>query len=549
MLTVVRPHDSHAIDCRVPRSRAATLCVLALLAGSLVAQEGPGGRLREVRITVQDVFDPQRASERPLEAMVNGLHWTTREATIAREVFVRSGERIDASIAAELERNLRALGLFAEVTVRLVATDDPDLVDLEITTRDRLTLQVGAGASYVGGVGGLRGQIGDNNLFGLGDRFAGSFARNTEGEYRGSVVYSDLHVLDSWHTGTARYSRTDEGDSYGLEIRRPFKHLADPRSQALTANHDEAGSDYYRDGDTAATIHDVHDWLHAELLWGSGPRDARHVDGFVFDLETHDYDPAAGPFAATVRTPSDSWSAALGVTARWHWVTAYRKVEGLDTLDYVQDLTLGTSCGATAGVRWRDEFGAAGDLQPFVAGRAHWAGEPLPDWFVVVGLGGDVRWDGGETVGWQADAQARTFVRIADRHTFAARVAFDAAEEAQDLPAQLTLGEDTGLRGYRLHQFAGTRRLRGNLEERCDTGVDLLTLHFGLVAFVDAGMVGEGHDLGAVWTAAGGGLRIGSRRLLGGGVVRIDVARPLDAAPGEDRDWLVSLAVGQVVSF
>ena len=44
-------------------------------------------------------------------------------------------------------------------------------------------------------------------------------------------------------------------------------------------------------------------------------------------------------------------------------------------------------------------------------------------------------------------------------------------------------------------------------------------------------------------------MRIGSKPLLGGGVVRIDIAKPFEQVPGEDRSWTVSVSVGQVFTF
>src|SRR5204863_4039498 len=104
--------------------------------------------------------------------------------------------------------------------------------------------------SYLGGVTGVRGAIGENNLFGLGDRVSAAFAKNSEGEYRGNISYTDLHVLDTWHTANVRYTRTDDGEGAGLTLRRPFKHLTDPRSYGFQADHDELEIDYYRNGDS-----------------------------------------------------------------------------------------------------------------------------------------------------------------------------------------------------------------------------------------------------------------------------------------------------------
>jgi hypothetical protein len=513
----------------------------------VAAAAEPSGRLRAVRIVTGDVFAPE--DTRVLTRLVTALHWQTREEVVAREVWVRPGDPVDAALAAELERNLRATGLFAEVAVRVVPTGVDGEVDLDVTTRDRLTLNVGAGASYVGGVTGVRASLGEGNLFGLGDRVALSFAENSDGEYRGGFAWTDRHVLGSWHAATLRASRTDEGESFGFEVRRPFKHLADPREHAFAFGHDESEVDYYRGGDAVAEVPVQRDTVSGEVRWAAGTRTARRWIGIDVVADRADFEPARGPLAAEFRVPGDTRSVYVGPDLGWQWIDGYRKVDGLDTLAYVQDLTLGTSFGVGVGVRWRDEEGVAGALQPEGRVRASWAAEPLADVYVNASASGGGRLDDGDGVGWDASVAARAFVLATASHTFGGSITFDAVEETQDLRRELTLGEDNGLRGYRARVLAGTRRLRSNLEHRWDTGVELATLRLGTVLFFDAGHVGEGGELGRPFTAAGAGLRIGSKPLLGDGVVRIDVAKPLDDVPGERDGFQLSLSVGQVFTF
>ncbi|MBL9076384.1 MAG: hypothetical protein JNL08_02705 [Planctomycetes bacterium] len=531
------------------------LCLTAVAAAQ--AQEpapapapaAPSGRLREIRIATGDVFDPQRAAERPLERLVNSLHWATRRDVIEREIWFAPGDHVDGELAAELERNLRALGLFADVTVRLVATDTPGVVDLEVATRDRLTLSFGAGASYVGGVGGVNAALGESNLLGLGDRLAASFRTNTEDEYRGGIAYTDLHVLDTWHTGTVRLGRTDDGDYVGVDLRRPFRHLADPYGYGASFDHAETAVDYHRDGDTLAEVPDRRTSLGLHLDRGSGPALDRRRIGLTAAFDDHDYGLATGPLAPAVRVPGDTWSAFVGATGGWRLVTGFRKVEGLDTLVFVQDLELGLDVGGTLGARWRDEAGTNGALQPELALHARWSAAPTTDLFTVGDVSGRMRWDDGDAVGWFASASGRAFVMLHELHTLCGRIVFDAAEETQDLPVELTLGEDLGLRGYANDQLVGTHRLRANLEHRFDTDVEFATLHFGLVAFGDAGWIGDGSALGRPFTAAGLGLRIGSKPLLGGGLLRIDVAKPFVDVVGDSDGWKVSVTLGQVFGF
>jgi len=524
---------------------------LALLTPILSAQhEGPtSGRLREVRITNGDVFDDRTAMDSGLAGLINSLHWQTRKEVVAREVWMQPGETITKAQAAELERNLRSLGLFAEVEVRLVPTSLQDFVDLEVETHDRLTLSFGAGASYVGGVTGFRAAIGESNLFGFGNRLAGSFARNSEGEFRGSVAYSDLHVLDSWHTGTVRVSRTDDGDSIGLDVRRPFKHLADPFGYGFAASHDDNAIEYFRGGDSVAEIQTRTASLAADATWATGPEDRRRFTGFVPNVESNDYSPATGPLAPEFRTPGNTESLFAGVTARWSLIDGYREVEGIDTIDYVQDLTLGLFFGGTAGLRWRDQIGVGPSIQPEIAVHASWAAEPLEDVFAKVSARGTIRYDDSEAVGWNTNLSTWLFAMTGSSNTLGTSATFDAAEETQDLPIELTLGEDNGLRGYLARQFAGTRRIRLNVEDRYDTGLSFATFRVGAVAFFDAGWVGEDGNLGKAYKSAGVGLRIGSKPLLGDGLLRIDLAKPLDDVLGENDSWKLSVSVGQVFTF
>jgi hypothetical protein len=507
------------------------------------------GRLREVRIVSADIFDAATAAQRPLAALVNALHWQTRQDVVRIEQWFQPGDFVDERLAAEFERNLRALGLFATVTVRVVAAPTPGEVDLEVATRDRLTLSFGGGGSYVGGVTGYGFALGESNLFGLGDRLNASFRGNSEDEWRGGIAYTDLHVLDSWHTATLRLGRADTGDSFGFDLQRPFKHLADPRAHGATVAIDETEVDYFRDGETVAEVPIDRAAIDGNLRWGTGPVHDRRYLGLSLAHEQLDYGIPTGPLAPSLRVPGDTRSLRTGLTGSWQLVTAFRKVEGIDTLGFVQDLKLGLDASATLGLRWRDEDGVGDALQPEFRLRLAWATEPLPDLFTDLEARGTLRLEGGEAVGWTASGGARAFAAIAELHTLCANVAYDAATEEQDLPLELTLGEDNGLRGYPARELVGTRRLRANLEHRFDTDVQILTVHFGLVAFADVGWVGFGNDLDGPYRSVGAGLRVGSVPLAGGTVLRIDLAKPLDPVPGEDDEWSLSVSVGQVFGF
>ena len=105
--------------------------------------------------------------------------------------------------------------------------------------------------------------------------------------------------------------------------------------------------------------------------------------------------------------------------------------------------------------------------------------------------------------------------------------------ENLDEDEQLTLGGDTGLRGYPLRYQAGTAKALLTLEQRYYTKwYPFRLFHVGGAVFFDMGrtwgrdVTGE-TSLGML-KDVGLGLRLGSSRSAFGNVVHIDLAFPLD---------------------
>jgi hemolysin activation/secretion protein len=103
-----------------------------------------------------------------------------------------------------------------------------------------------------------------------------------------------------------------------------------------------------------------------------------------------------------------------------------------------------------------------------------------------------------------------------------------------------------GLRGYRLHSFAGDRSLVVNIEERVYLGRELLQLVSpAMAAFVDSGFATDRSPWRkAPNTDAGIGLRIGLPRSPRN-VLRLDLAYALVPDPRGKRGLLISFSSGQ----
>jgi outer membrane protein assembly factor BamA len=219
-------------------------------------------------------------------------------------------------------------------------------------------------------------------------------------------------------------------------------------------------------------------------------------------------------------------------------------------------VTLGTSAELFAGAQHRDEDGAGEKVEALARAEVSAAFEPWREAYLTLDLAGGARTHGGDTEAWSAQSAVHAYRQLDSRHTLALSLTYDEVFEGENLPVQLNLGEDSGLRGYPAREFAGRERYRLNLEDRFDTGLSSSSFDLGLVGFYDVGWISDDGITGAAgpglddpFQSVGLGLRIGSNEVLGRNVVRLDLAFPLDDFGGEDYGPSLSFAFGQVFGF
>ena len=534
----------------VRRERAAALVALALAAAPLAAQEPEPVRLRSVEIRTRDVFADEDADGNLFYWLANALHMVTREHVVACENWLRPGDSITSEQVAELERNLRATHLFGAAAVTPRPAGD-GLTDLLIDTRDRFSLNLSASLARVGGVDKFGLRASEANLLGTGKQLV-LVSNEQEDEYQRYVRFTDPQLLGSWHQFSIKTGRTEEGPFTNVELERPFKHLEDPWSYGARYQGVDEDDDYYRFGESTAELPLRRHSLQLFAAGADGPRDARSTRGLDLRLTKSAYGTATGPDAALVRVPGDTSSIEFGPFFEYEQRSRYDKVTRLDAIDYVEDLELGISLLGRVAVRLRDEQGAGSDVDPVLGAGVRIAAQPLRETYVTFAGHGTAAFGGDGLHTWNGSLALHAYEMSLPRQTLCGSLTYDFAGETQDPVPQLTLGEDNGLRGYPAREFAGSRFCRLNLEDRIDTGIEVLSVRVGLVAFTDAGWVHgpqQGLSMGEAIRSVGCGLRFGSSHLFGGGVGRLDIAWPLDHVEGNRYSVSVSFSIGQIFTF
>ncbi len=530
------------------------LTALLLAADTLSADEPVENwprQLQHIEIESRPIFTDEQARQRIIYRWANRLHRTTRPETIRRLMWNDTGDWLDKDDVAEIERSLRSVGVFADVIVEPVAAppgSSEDALAVKITTRDRVSLFPVVLPFSLGGISGFGAVIVEENLLGNADRIVFTTAANDDDERTTRFEFTNRQIGDSFVRADFSAATTEEGDSFGAAVSKPFQDLADPWRWGASIGHVEERIDYFEDGDSVAEIPLKTRQFGAELARGYGPPTGRDAIGVSFSTSRQDYGEALGEQPNLVPIPGDIRRTTVGVFHRLRSGTRFVVDSEIDRLGVDEDLPLGFLLSTSLAISDRREVGMEDRQEPIAGMSVRWAGQPTPRSYLTVEVGGSARFNDGDTRAYTRQASIHAFQKVTDRHTLAFGLDYDRVQELDELPPQLTLGEDNGLRGYPARQFTGVERLRFTAEDRYDLQREFFTFKLAAVAFLDAGWIGD-ESLGSMRSSVGVGLRFGSPAITGGRILRLDVAVPLDEKPGEDFGPTVSFSIGHSFNF
>ena len=166
-LIVLTPWDTAA--GAAPETVLSTECTVA--ATSVLPATASIKRLpvvRSILIRGEPVFDPSRETlgDQILNGM-NRLHWQTRESVIKRQLLFEVGSNLSPAALAESARLLRSRPYLMDAGINVQNPCEPE-VDIEVTTRDALSLTPRVALNRSGGNNKTGLGVREKNLLGLG---------------------------------------------------------------------------------------------------------------------------------------------------------------------------------------------------------------------------------------------------------------------------------------------------------------------------------------------------------------------------------------------
>jgi hypothetical protein len=469
--------------------------------------------IRHIVVRTRNIFDSTEASKNFFFRVANTIHFTTRPSVVRNELLFEEGERYDQATVEETLRNLRARGLFRDVTIRPV--QDGDSVDIYVETADGWSTQLVMNAWFTAGeLSWALGAI-ENNLFGTGAH-AGAVFRSVPDRNALQLSLGLQRIKGTrWEVG-GFYDRLSDGKYGAWNFGLPFRAFAD-RTGFLFGG--EAGNQrilQFRDGDSSETYRRrvfVQRGEFAYAPWAGSSGFLRiGVAGQVRREEFLRWDT---PQASVPDTITGAVApVAEFVRPLFQVVTHYNGFAREEDLDLSTRVTLAAWLAPKAFGYRENGIGPSATLQ---------TGIPFGKNFVRLlaqanGLFTSAGLDSG-----QVNVALTAATMMIPKNATVLHVEFG-ARKGTPPGFEYDLGHGLGPRAFGPHSFTGERTVWGSLEQRVFLIDEVANLFgVGFAVFVDYGGAWYVDQDPRVGGNVGFGLRLGSTRSTASNVGRLDL--------------------------
>jgi Surface antigen variable number repeat len=492
--------------------------------------EASGAVIGTVLVDNQNIFnldDPK--DDNAIFRLADDLHIKTRADVIRKQLLFKPGDRYNRHLIDESERILRADGYFYDAWIREIRYEDHH-VDLRVTTRDVWTLNPGFNYSRSGGTNSVGVQLEDTNFLGTGADFKVFHSSDVD---RTSTGFSagDQHAFN-WISAAVTFANNSDGYLREVTVQQPFYALNTRWAMGGYAIDDLQNDDLYDRGQIINKFSDRHEGAQLFGGWSSGVQDGwvhRWTTGFTYD--EHDFAPVV-------------WSGPSVIPADRRFLYPFVQFDLIqddfvrlwnhDQIGRTEDFYLGTSFSAKVGyaaAAWGSSSSAA-LFQTYVS-TGFGGGEGRATTLLFWDFSGRV--EDGALYNGIMDASVRYYNEQSKNWLFFTTLSGTKGWRL-DLDNQVTLGGDSGLRGYPLRYQDGTGRALFTIEQRYFTDwYPFRLFRVGGAVFFDAGRTWGQAPLAApslgLLTDAGFGLRFGNARSGLGNVIHVDLAFPFNGDP------------------
>ncbi|WP_348772135.1 BamA/TamA family outer membrane protein [Pseudoalteromonas sp. MMG010] len=503
-------------------------------------------QIASINIKQLNVFNTElEAEDNFLFRFANYAHIQTEPDVIHNILLFTEKDTYDAKKLAESERLLRKQRYLYDAQISATENCDGD-VDVDVVTRDLWTLLPEINFSRSGGENKSSFGFRESNLFGWGKRL--SLSRTSDSDRTGYLfVYDDPNVLSSRYKARIEYADNNDGKRHRLELTYPFYAINTPFSYGALSYKEERKESIYSKGDIVSEYKQDTQLQrfflgHSKKLSHSWTQ--RISGGYINEDNT--FNAIESTLLPLALDRSLSYPFISG-----HWFEDhYIKVRNFDTIHRTEDLNLGwnikTLFGYSSQSLSNDESRVVYSLD---INKALFSNEQTL-WRFDANIDGYWNRELKQLENFIATSKIQYYLNTQVDESWYIKAQVQLAEHLT-YDKQLTLGGETGLRGYPIDYQHGDRSWLISLEKRYYWDYNFLQLFkVGGAAFVDVGkawfsnaentLVENNDD--NILKNVGIGLRLAPSRANAGTVIHLDIAAPLQKTDDVDSlQWLVSV--------
>lgn len=496
----------------------------------------------KIVIDNKNVFDTSDESENTwLHNAANSIHIKTRKEVVERQLLFEQGDFYDPLLIEESERLLRGNPYinFAQIVPERICEDK---VEIHVITVDSWTLTPGLSFSRSGGVNTTSIALEEHNVFGYGKEMSFN-SKNDNERTQNKLRYIDNNLFGSRKVLGLELQDNSDGQAYGFKTGLPFFQFSSDHAWELSVSSITRENAIYDQGIITGGIgRDVNrfDTYYAWAESSTINSVNRYRIGWYYKDETS----FASEKYPVVPVPEDNLYSSPFIG----WQRSKRRyiqASNLFGVAITEDISIGYNADIQFGWINRN-WGSTDNFLSFDATYER-GFQPNSDHLVLweLNFGGLL---GNNT---EKDSTIRVVGDWFLFHNSRSRLHIHSIIEAGShlsIDNQISLGGDSGLRGYPQNYQNGDRKFLVSLEERYF--FDWYPLHLvktGISVFADVGSAWDSktqssHSLGDI----GFGFMVASTRQSSSKILRLDFAFPLD-----DNDSVDSfqVLVGSQIDF
>ncbi|MDP5030403.1 MAG: outer membrane protein assembly factor [Paraglaciecola sp.] len=504
--------------------------------------------VKNLNITTNPIFDEDDEEAIALHRFANWLHINTKEDVIAERLPFTIGDTIDGNDLAEAERIIRKQAYIRDAKIKYIAgcqITDPG--EIQVQTWDNWSMIPTVSFGRKGGENKFSIGLKEDNLLGLGIRTR--FKYNTDEQRSGYqlTLKSATPYLMPYSTLLLDYLDNDDGNLINLEFDRPFYHARTERMYFASYLSDEKDVDIFQNGRVRNTFANQSHRYEIATGWqiDSNALHSQRIKVGLVDEESLFTPVFDKPFANEL-LPQDR-------QFQYLWLgfesleRDYRVLSDIYLIQQAEDINLGWHYEAKLGIDFANNSGQQG-LAYHVEANVD-KGWEVDNGLLLVSLAAQSIFNHINGDHYLLSAKAEYFKRYTELVGFYARVAAD-NEKNPYLDFPLSIGDETGVRGYPLQYQHGERSASATLEARLYTGYNIYKLlDVGFAGFFDIGRAWNGQEAqlnesDQILSSIGVGARLYSNRSSHRSVIHVDIVKPLTQSDSVD-SWEWRLQVKQ----